>query len=79
MRDSKPWCYGSKGSLVVHVGHGTWYDHKAGVGGDPLELVKRVLKGDEANALRWLKDKSLIDSPRHDREDAGGSPSSRAA
>ena len=60
------WCYGSKGLLVVHVGHGTWYDHKAGVGGDPLDLVKRVLQCDEANALRWLNEKGLIDSPRHE-------------
>ena len=57
------WCYGSKGSLVVHVGHSTWYDHKAGVGGDPLDLVKHVLRRDEANAMRWLKDQGLIDSP----------------
>ena len=64
---------------MVHVGHGTWYDHKAGVGGDPLDLVMRVLQCDEANALRWLNDKGLIDSPRHDREDAVGSPSIRAA
>ena len=73
------WCYGSKGSLVVHVGHNTRYDHKAGVGGDPLDLLKRVLKGDEANALRWLKDKGLIDNHRHDREDPVGSPSSLVA
>ena len=53
-------------SLVVHVGHGTWYDHQAGVGGDPLDLVKHVLRRDEANAMRWLKDQSLIDSPQHD-------------
>ena len=68
--DGWTWCYGLEGSLVVHVGHGTWYDHKAGVGGDPLDLVKHVLRRDEANALRWLKDKGLIDYPQHGREAA---------
>ena len=40
------WCYGPKGSMVVDVGRNTWYDHKAGVGGGPLDLLKCVL-------VRW--------------------------
>ena len=57
------WRYGSDESLEVHVGgprRGTWYDHKAGAGGDALDLVKHVLRRDEANAIRWLKDQGLI-------------------
>ena len=45
---------------------GTWYDHQAGGGGDALDLVKRVLRRDEANAMRWLTDQGLIDGPQHD-------------
>ena len=59
----KIWCYGSEGSLVAHVGHGTWYDHLAGVGGDPLALVKHVLRRDDMYVRWWLKDQGLIDRP----------------
>ena len=61
--DGMIWCYGSEGLLVVHVGHGTWYDHKAGNGGDTLDLVKRALQCGEETAMEWLKDQGLIDSP----------------
>ena len=57
------WRYGSDESLELHVGgprRGTWYDHKGGGGGDTLDLVKHVLRRDEANAIRWLKDQGLI-------------------
>ena len=66
------WRYGSDESLDLHVGgprHGTWYDHKSGNGGDTLDLVKHVLRRDEANAIRWLKDQGLIGRPQHDQED----------
>ena len=61
--DDKIWCYGSEGSLVVHIVHGTWYDHKAGVGGDPLDLLKCALQCDEETTKEWLKDQGMIDSP----------------
>ena len=68
MRDGGDiWRYGSNESLEVHVGgprRGTWYDHKAGAGGDTLDLVKHVLRRDEANAIRWLRDQGLIGRPR---------------
>ena len=58
------WRYGSDESLELHVGgprRGTWYDHKAGNGGDTLDLVKHVLLlRDETNAIRWLKAQGLI-------------------
>ena len=65
------WRYGSDGSLEVYVGgpwRGTWYDHKAGGGGNPLDLVKHVLLHDEANAIRWLKDQGLIGRRQHNQE-----------
>ena len=43
---------------------------EAGVGGASLDLVKRVLRRDETNAMRWLKDQVLIEILRYDREDA---------
>ena len=60
------WRYGPDEALELHVRgprRGTWYDHKAGGGGDTLDLVKHVLRLDEANAIRWLKDQGLIRSP----------------
>ena len=64
--------YGSDESLELHVGglrRGSWYDHKAGNGGDTLDLVKHVLLRDEANAIQWLTDQGLIGRPQHDQED----------
>lgn len=53
------WYYGSDESLELHVGgpwRGSWYDHKAGNGGDTLDLVKHVLRRrDEAETIQWLK------------------------
>ena len=58
----------------MSVDHGAvrGYDHKAGGGGNTLDLVKHMLLRDEANAIRWLRDQGLIDSPWHDRENAIG-------
>ena len=61
------WRYGADELLEVHVSgprRGTWHDHKAGVGGDMLDLVKHVLLRDEANAVSWLKEQGLIGRPR---------------
>ena len=54
------WRYGSDESLEVDVGRGTWRDRKAGVSGGTLDLVMHVLLRDEANAMRWLKERGLI-------------------
>lgn len=32
-----------------------WYDHSRGIGGDVIDLVKYVLGGDTAAALKWLR------------------------
>ena len=50
------WRYGSDESLELHVGgprRGTWYDLKAGGGGNTLDLVEHVLRRDEANSTAW--------------------------
>ena len=64
MRSDDIWRYGSDESLEVHVGRGTWRDRKANVDGTTLDLVKRALSCDEANAMRWLRDQGLIRPPR---------------
>ena len=63
----------------MSVDHGAvrGYDHKAGGGGNTLDLVKHVLLRDEVNAIRWLRGQGLIDSPRHDRENAVGAAARR--
>ena len=49
----------------------------SGGGGNTLDLVKHVLLRDEANAIQWLRGQGLIDSPRHDRENAVGAAARR--
>ena len=61
------WRYGADELFEVHVRgprRGTWHDHKAGVGGDALDLVKHVLRRDEAHAVSWLKEQGLIGRSR---------------
>jgi hypothetical protein len=67
------WYYGSDESLELYVAgpqRGTWYDHKAGNRGDTLDLVKHVLRRDEAETIQWLKDQGLISRLRRDRKTA---------
>ena len=64
LSSSKALRYGSKGSLVIHVSGewaGTWYDFEAGEGGGVLSLVVRERGGDEAAAMRWLRDGGLLE------------------
>jgi hypothetical protein len=54
----KQWRFGSRGSVSIEIvgpRQGSWYDHEAGCGGGPWQLV--TLKGGMANAtaVEWLK------------------------
>lgn len=57
-KTAREWRYGSKGSLVVHVGGsraGRWHDFQADEGGGVLKLIQHKLACDKAGALRWLE------------------------
>ena len=61
--------YGTKGSLVVHVGGeraGTWHDFETGEGGGVLDLVTRERGCDKAAAKHWLRDGGFLE-PQPDR------------
>ena len=62
--------YGARGSLVVHVGRGTWRDFEAGAGGGVLDLVEHLTGCDKAGDLAWLVDVGMIDAP--ERESSTG-------
>ena len=61
--------WGSKGSRVLHVKRGTWYDFETGEGGGVLSLVAREV-GSEKAALSWLhchgfvQNETLVNSAR---------------
>lgn len=51
--------FGSKGSLTVQVGGnkvGAWYDHEAGKGGGPLQLIEHVSGKDWQAARDWARE-----------------------
>ena len=47
--------YGRKGSLVVRLDTGQWFDHESVDGGGVLALVARVQGCDRAAAARWIE------------------------
>lgn len=53
--------YGSNGSLSLDLGKGTWFDHEAQEGGGVLALIRRERGGSDADAVRWMEEKRLIE------------------
>ena len=60
--NGQEWRYGTRGSLSVRVDQGTWYDNEAGKGGGTLDLVRSRKGLSKEEALKWLRDKKLIES-----------------
>jgi len=55
----RQWRFGNRGSLAVEISgarRGSWYDHEAGVGGGPWQLV--TIRGGKTNAaaIAWLSE-----------------------
>lgn len=51
--------FGARGSLSVQISGrkaGSWFDHEAGQGGGPLQLIQHYRGCDHASALQWAKD-----------------------
>ncbi len=57
-RTARQWRWNRRGSLSAVVGGpkaGTWFDHEAGTGGGPLELIARERGGDWRDAADWAR------------------------
>lgn len=57
-RSARQWRWNRRGSLSAVVGGpkaGTWFDHEAGTGGGPLELIARERGGDWRDAADWAR------------------------
>lgn len=65
--------FGSKGSLSVDIGRGTWFDFEADQGGGVLDLIRRERRCDTAGALSWLEQIGEIEpappEPKHREPD----------
>jgi hypothetical protein len=54
------WRYRNRGSLVIDIKKGTWFDHEANVGGGVFDLIRR--HGHDQPAA-WLRREGLIAQP----------------
>ena len=54
------WRYRNRGSLVIDIKKGTWFDHEANVGGGVFDLIRR--QGHEQPAA-WLRREGLMGRP----------------
>ncbi len=57
-RTARQWRWNRRGSLSAVVSGpkaGTWFDHEAGTGGGPLELIARVRGADWREAADWAR------------------------
>jgi hypothetical protein len=54
------WRYGTRGSLVIDIKKGTWFDHEANVGGGGAALITRQ---GHAHPAAWLRAEGLLDQP----------------
>lgn len=57
-RTARQWRWNRRGSLSAVVSGpkaGTWFDHEAGTGGGPLELIARERGGDWRDAADWAR------------------------
>jgi hypothetical protein len=60
--------FGTNGSLAVELAgdkHGSWFDHESGIGGGPLDLIRKKLGLANSDAFDWLRREFGIgDEPR---------------
>lgn len=68
MSSQKELRWGSGGSRSVDVENGLWYDHEAGEGegGGVIDLVRREIKCEKADAVQWLVDHGFLADKRSD-------------
>lgn len=52
--------FGSRGSMAVDLGKGTWHDHEANKGGGVLDLVREQRSLDKEGAVEWLRERGHL-------------------
>jgi putative DNA primase/helicase len=52
--------YGTRGSLVIDLKKGCFYDHENKIGGGTLDLIDRKTGRKGADAMQWLEDGRLL-------------------
>src|SRR5262245_19262802 len=60
-KHANEWRYGSRGSLVIDIVNGRWFDHEANKGGGVFDLIRR--QGYDQPAA-WLRSEGLLGSPQ---------------
>jgi Protein of unknown function (DUF3987) len=60
------WRYGNRGSLVIDIKKGTWFDHEANVGGGVLDLIRHKTGHEQPAA--WLRAEGLLAAPQSARQ-----------
>ncbi len=63
------WRWNRRGSVSAVVSGrktGTWFDHEAGIGGGPLELIARIRGGNWRDAADWAR--AWLGLPRWERQ-----------
>ena len=52
--------YGNKGSLVINLKKGVWYDHENKVGGGTLDIIKQETGRAGFEAVQWMEDEGIL-------------------
>src|SRR6516165_5667843 len=60
-KHANEWRYGSRGSLVIDIVNGRWFDHEANKGGGVFDLIR--CHG-HAQPAAWLRSEGLIGFPK---------------
>src|SRR5215475_14031188 len=55
--------YGTRGSLVIDLKKGTFFDHETGQGGGALDLITRETGRTGADRLQWLEQNGIVNLP----------------
>jgi len=61
--------YGRRGSFVVDLKKGVWFDHEVGEGGGVMDLIEREIGLTGLEAMAWLAGDDLGDQLRRSRAD----------
>lgn len=77
-KTAREWRFGSRGSLAVDVEAGRWFDHEAGTGGGPVELVEHVLRCDWRTAREWLDGRAAPQVTRRSTPAPAAEPDNRS-
>ncbi|MGL4961004.1 MAG: DUF7146 domain-containing protein [Inquilinus sp.] len=66
--------FGQRGSKLVDLQTGRWHDFEAGIGGDPLDLIRLIHGGTTGDAIRIARERFLGSEPASHPSPARASP-----